>query len=245
VLNGASIFFLAREMYRRHFFEVGDLAGMLWMQARFTLLGEKISHVHRIRERALSFIEGRRATEIVDIGEHVYDEVLAARIWPGPRALAQAHLDAGEPVWLVTASPIEMAETVASRLGLSGALGTVAERAGGVYTGRLVGEPLHGAAKAHAVAALAAREGLDLRRCSAYSDSAHDIPLLDLVGRPCAVNPDPQLRGYAKARGWRVRDYRTGRKAAKIGMPALAGMGAAAGGVLVGAALRRRYPRTY
>src|SRR6201999_2480454 len=103
---------------------------------------------------------------------------------------------------------------IARRLGLTGALGTVAEHISGVYTGRLVGEMLHGPAKAEAILALTEREGLDLTRCSAYSDSANDIPMLSLVGDPCAINPDAKLRAYAREQGWRGRDYRTRRKAA-------------------------------
>jgi phosphoserine phosphatase len=109
-----------------------------------------------------------------------------------------------------------------------------------VYTGRLVGEPLHGPAKAEAVRALAAAEDLDLSRCAAYSDSHNDIPMLSLVGHPYAINPDGGLRRHARAHGWRLRDYRTGRKAAKIGIPAAAGTGAIAGGVLAGIAIHRR-----
>ena len=216
ILRGASIFYFARELYRRDFFTVQDLARMGWMQARFKALGEKMEHVQLIRERALSFVEGHSVAEITSIGEHVYDEVIADKIWPGTHALAQLHLDAGERVWLVTATPIEMADTIAQRLGLSGALGTVAESVDGVYTGRLVGEPLHGPAKADAIRALAEHEGLDLARCYAYSDSSNDIPMLQLVGKPCAINPDARLRAHAKAQGWRIRDYRTGRKAANV-----------------------------
>ena len=77
---------------------------------------------------------------------------------------------------------------------------------------------LHGPAKAEAVKALAAREGLDLSRCSAYSDSSNDLPMLSLVGDPCAINPDARLRAHAREQGWRIRDYRTGRKAARAGL---------------------------
>ena len=143
---------------------------------------------------------------------------MAHRIWPGTRALAQLHLDQGQRVWLVTAAPIEIAQIIARRLGLTGAMGTVAEHVDGVYTGRLVGDMLHGPAKAEAVKALAAREGLDLARCSAYSDSYNDLPMLSLVGDPCAINPDARLRAHAREQGWRVRDYRTGRKAARAGL---------------------------
>jgi len=196
--------------------------------------------IEEARTTALSFVDGHSAEELRRVGEEIFDEHIARRIWPGTRALAQMHIDAGQRVWLVTATPVELATTIARRLGLTGALGTVAEISAGRYTGRLVGEPLHGMAKTEAVRALAVREGLQLERCSAYSDSSNDIPLLSLVGHPCAVNPDAKLRAHAKAQGWRIRDYRTGRKAAKIGVPAAAGAGALAGGVLAAISLRRR-----
>ena len=151
------------------------------------------------------------------MSEEIFDEAMAHRIWPGTRALAQMHLDQGQRVWLVTAAPVEIARIIARRLGLTGALGTVAEHLDGVYTGRLVGDMLHGEAKAEAVKALAQQEGLLLDRCAAYSDSSNDLPMLSLVGDPCAVNPDGKLREHARRNGWRIRDYRTGRKAAKAG----------------------------
>jgi HAD superfamily hydrolase (TIGR01490 family) len=201
---------------------------------------EDPEHVAEARAAALSFIAGHTVEELEDLGEEIFDEAMAHRIWPGTRALAQLHLDQGQRVWLVTAAPIEIATIIARRLGLTGALGTVAEHENGVYTGRLVGEMLHGPAKAEAVRALAAREGLDLARCSAYSDSYNDLPMLSLVGDPCAINPDHRLREHARAAGWRVRDYRTGRKAARAGLLAAALAGAATGSVAAGTAIRRR-----
>src|ERR1700735_4850901 len=109
---------------------------------------------------------------------------MAERIWAGPRELPQQPLQAGQRVWLVTATPVELASILSRRLGLTGALGTGAETGVGVYTGRLVGVLLHGEAKAQAIQALARREGLDLARCSAYSDSLNDMPMLTVVGHP-------------------------------------------------------------
>jgi HAD superfamily hydrolase (TIGR01490 family) len=241
VMQGASIFHLARGLYARDFFTARDIGRFAWQQAKFRVIGkENIGTVHEAREAALAFAAGHTVAEITTIGEEVFDEVMAAKVWPGTRALAQMHLDAGQRVWLVTATPVEVATVIAKRLGLTGALGTVAETVDGVYTGHLVGEILHGEAKAEAVRALAEREGLDLAACSAYSDSANDIPLLSLVGQPCAINPDGKLRAYAREHGWRVRDYRTGRKAAKIGVPTAAGLGAAAGAVAAVVSARRR-----
>ena len=241
VMQGAALFHFGRGLYKRKFFDKRDLLRFAWQQAYFRVAGsEDPEHMQDVRDSALSIVKGCRVEEITHIGEEIYDEYMAGKIWPGTRALAQAHLDAGQRVWLVTAAPVETATIIARRLGLTGALGTVAESVGGVYTGRLVGEPLHGPAKAEAVRALAMAEDLDLSVCAAYSDSVNDIPMLSLVGHPYAINPDSGLRRHARAEGWRLRDYRTGRKAAKIGIPAAAGMGAVTGGVLAAMAARRR-----
>ncbi|HET6694686.1 MAG TPA: HAD-IB family hydrolase [Streptomyces sp.] len=238
VLRGASVFHLAKGLYRREFFTGRDIAAMLWKQVYFSVKGENLNHVAQIREQALGFVAGHSVAEIARIGEEVYDEVMADKIWPGTRALAEGHLESGDDVWLVTASPVEVATVIADRLGLTGALGTVAESVDGIYTGRLVGDAVHGPAKAVAVEALASERGYDLARCAAYSDSANDIPMLSLVGYPCAVNPDAALRQHARAQGWQVRDFRNGRRAAKLGIRA-AGATALAG-ALAAAATRRR-----
>jgi HAD superfamily hydrolase (TIGR01490 family) len=241
LMQGASIFHLARGLHRREFFTTREILSAAWKQAYFRVVGvEDPEHVAETRISALSFISGHTVAELEELGEEIFDEAMAHRIWPGTRALAQMHLDDGQRVWLVTAAPIEIAQIIARRLGLTGALGTVAEHENGVYTGRLVGDMLHGPAKAEAIKALAAREGLDLAACSAYSDSYNDLSMLSLVGDPCAVNPDARLRIYAKQQGWRIRDYRTGRKAARVGLVTAAAAGAVSGAVAAGVAVRRR-----
>lgn len=241
VVQGASIFHLARGLHRRHFFTTREILAAAWKQAYFRMVGvEDPEHVAEARASALAFISGHRVEELEELGSEIFEEAMAQRIWPGTRALAQLHLDQGQRVWLVTAAPVEIARIIAHRLGLTGALGTVSEHVDGVYTGRLVGQMLHGAAKGEAVRALAEREGLQLARCAAYSDSYNDLPMLNLVGDPCAVNPDSRLREHARANGWRIRDYRTGRKAARAGLLAAGLAGAATGGVAAGVAIRRR-----
>jgi HAD superfamily hydrolase (TIGR01490 family) len=243
MMMGASIFHFAKGMASRKFFTWRDLVGFTARQTRLRLRGESHDDLHSTRESALAFVAGKKVEDIVALGEEIYDEEMADKVWSGTHAMALQHLDAGQRVWLVTATPVELATIIARRLKLTGALGTVAESLDGAYTGRLVGEVLHGQAKAAAVLALAEREGLDLSRCSAYSDSINDLPLLSSVGRAVAVNPDSALRAEAKARGWQIRDFRTGRKAAKIGVPAALGLGAVAGGVAAGVAARRERDR--
>lgn len=244
MLQGASIYYVARGLGARNYFTTGDLLRFGWKQLRFRLTAaEHPDHVSLAKAAALEFVTGWRVADVERLCDEIFDELIAEHIWSGTRALAQIHLDGGQRVWLVTAAPVEVGRTIARRLGLTGALGTVGEVHDGVYTGQLVGDLLHGPAKADAVRALAAAEGLELQRCSAYSDSINDAPMLSIVGNPVAVNPDQALRREARRQGWDVRDFRTGRKAARIAAPTLAGAGLLAGAVSAGVALRRRSER--
>jgi HAD superfamily hydrolase (TIGR01490 family) len=241
LMRGASIYHFARGLAARDMFTPLDLLKMTWVQVAYRLRGKEDSgHIDAVRQSALAFVADHKVADIVELGEQIYDETMARRIWQGTRDLALRHLAAGERVWLVTATPVELANILSSRLGLTGALGTVAETRDGVYTGALVGGLLHGEAKAAAVRALAAREGLDLALCSAYSDSANDLPMLQLVGHPHVVNPDSRLLAEAQQRGWPVHDFRSGRRATLIALPVAAGLGALAGGIVAAAVLKRR-----
>ena len=241
MMRGASIYYFARGLAARKYFTTGDLVRFGLQQLRFRVLAnEHGGDMTRAKETALAFVAGRPADDIRRLSEEIFDEFMASRIWSGTHALARLHLDAGQRVWLVTAAPVDLGAVIARRLGLTGAIGTVAEIEDGVYTGRLVGDLMHGPAKAAAILDLAEREGLDLSQCSAYSDSVNDLPMLAAVGRAVAVNPDSALRRVARERGWEIRDFRTGRKAAKIAVPAAVGAGAVAGAVAATIALNRR-----
>ena len=240
VIQGASLFHLAKGLYRRGFFPTRVILKGLWVQVYFRLVGrEKAGHIDDARSVTLGFIEGHTVEELAEIASEVYEESIAERIWPGTRALAQMHLDVGQQVWLVTAAPVEVAGIIAARLGLTGALGTTAEHIDGVYTGRLKGDLLHGPAKAQAIRALAHEHGLDLAHCFAYSDSYNDLPMLSLVGHPCAINPDGRLLSHAEEQDWQIQDYRSGRKAARLGLLGAGAAGATAGAVATGLAVRR------
>lgn len=209
IMRGSSLFHLAVGLAKRKYFRASEISGFARKQLKFVLSGsEDLEDMASATEAALSFVEQRSVTELQALAEEIFDSEMIDKLIPGTLALAQGHLDAGQQVWLVTATPQELAEVIARRLGLTGALGTVAESRNGIYTGHLDGPPLHGLAKAEAVRALASSEGLDLAECSAYSDSVNDIPMLSSVGNPVAVNPDPELRAHALANDWRIRDFR-------------------------------------
>lgn len=230
VMRGASLFHLARGMRRRKLLSYSELVRFGLEQLRFVSKGEHVINLDRIRERALSFVAGYTVPEIRRIGEEVYDELMASKIWPGTRKLASEHLQRRDQVWLVTATPDEIASTIADRLGVTGGIGTIAEHIDGVYTGRLKGQVLHGEAKAEAIRAMADEHGFDLADCFAYSDSANDIPMLSLVGHPFAINPDLILGEYAREHGWEIRDFRKRGKATRRNLLGAVGVGAVYGG---------------
>lgn len=244
MMQGASIYWFARGLAARRYISAGDLLRFGLRQLRFRVMAAEHSPDMDItKQAALAFVAGWRVADMQRLAEEIFDELMVERVWPGTHALAQRHLDAGQRVWLVTAAPVELGRVIASRLGLTGAIGTVAEVDDGVYTGALVGDLLHGPAKAAAVTQLAAVEDLDLTRCSAYSDSVNDLPMLSTVGHAVAINPDTALRREARRRGWEVRDFRSARKAARVGAPAALATGVAAGAVVAAAAVRRRRRR--
>ena len=243
LMRGASLFHFAAGLARRRFFTAAQITGFARQQAKFVLSGaEDLEDMASATESALSFVNGRTVAELVDLGQEIFTDSLVDKLIPGTLALAQGHLDSGQRVWLVTATPVELATLISSHLGLTGALGTVSEVVDRTYTGRLVGAPLHGMAKAEAVRALAEREGLDLQRCSAYSDSANDIPMLSIVGRPIAVNPDSALRAHARDNDWPIRDFRRRAQMRRAAPAVTAGLGVMAGvgaGYAIGRLTRR------
>ena len=246
LIPGSSLFLLARGLYERDMFRVRDLLRFGWGQLMFQLHGERMKGIEKSRTSSLDFVTGRSRSELIEWGRDIAEERILPRVYEDIVRVIDGHRERGDVTYLVTAAPIELAETIAAALGMDGAAGTVAEvDDSGYYTGRLVGEPLHGPVKAKAVAELAAERDLDLAECAAYSDSINDLPLLESVGYPHAVNPEGELRRIAMKEGWPVHELRTRRRALLIGIPA--GLGGAAlfgSGVAIGAALERRRSRS-
>ena len=209
ITRGSTLYFLGRGMYNRGFFTKRDIGSWVLANIRFRMTGtEKDEVISRFQKAATDFIGGHDVKEIRVIGEEIYTEFVSPAIWQGTIALAKQHLDAGDEVWLVTASPEDFANLIAERLGFTGAIGTKAEIKDGKYTGNLLGKLLHGKEKAVAIKELAASRGIDLHECFAYSDSHNDLPLLSAVGNPRAINPDAKLRIMAFSQGWPVHDFR-------------------------------------
>ncbi len=242
LIPGSSLFLLARGAYARDMFRVRDLLRFAWGQATFRLAGERAGNVEMSRTSTLKFVAGHKSSELVSWGKQIVEERILPRVYEDIVRVIDEHRQRGDLTFLVTAAPVELASTIADALEMTGAIATVSEvDSEGYYTGRLVGPVMHGPEKAKAVAGVAAEHGIDLADCSAYSDSMNDLPLLEAVGDPHAVNPEHELRGIARVRGWHVHELRTRRRALLIGIPAgLGGAGLFASGIALGMWVRSR-----
>lgn len=228
LIQGSSLILLAQGLFKKRFITLSELAPALRKQIRYRVSGsENADDIAEGREQALAVVKGKSVAELKQACREIVDNRMLEKSYADTIELAAMHLAAGQQVWLVSATPVQIGQALAETLGFTGALGTVAEEEDGKFTGRLVGDILHGPGKKHAVAALAALQQLDLSKCTAYSDSINDLPMLEMVGSPVAINPDRALRKHAKAQGWAVRDYRSVRRVVRAGVvPAvLAGAG--------------------
>lgn len=212
MVRGSTLYFLGRGMYQRGFFTKADISRFVLANIRFRLTGtEKQEVIDRFQKAAQDFIGGHNVSEIKSVALEIYDEYVSPSLWEGTIKIAQEHLQAGNEVWLVTAAPEDMAKVIAERLGLTGAIGSKAEIIDGHYTGAMNGPLLHGREKASAIQELAVERGFKLEDCFAYSDSHNDLPLLQCVGNPSAINPDAILRIRALKERWPIHDFRRAR----------------------------------
>lgn len=204
LMRGASVYYVGREAFRRGLISRRDIAVFGWHQFRFLAVGENRQHLSTAKDRALGLIGGRSEAALASLADDIWERDIAPKLWPETVALTKEHLAKGHEVWLITATPQIVAQVIADRLGLTGALGTKVEALDGVLTGGLDGAVLHGEEKSAVAAQFALDRDAAIADCWAYSDSSNDIPLLSLVGNRVVVNPDAKLRAHAETEGWTV-----------------------------------------
>ena len=203
LMSGSSGFHWARAAAGAGLMSRRRLAADALENVRFRLRGSTDEGTERVKARVGAILAGRRRQDFVRLGPQVLAGVLP-RLYPQMLRIAWDHQDAGRAVFIATAASQDTADMIAHVLGFDGALGTPLEAVDGVYTGRLSGPMAYREGKAEALRALAAREGLDLEASYAYSDSGSDLPMLEAVGHPVAVNPDTELARRAREGGWEV-----------------------------------------
>jgi len=173
----------------------------------FVRFGAGSRRAGQTADAAVAILAGLSVDLLYEIVADAWEPVLRPLVYREALELAGLHRERGEPVLVVSGALQQIGDVVAGELGFDGALGSLAETEDGVFTGRLE-RRLLGQAKADALVELAAGEDLDLEASVGYSDSITDLPFLEAVGTPVAVNPDRGLRSAAAERGWSVRRFR-------------------------------------
>lgn len=158
--------------------------------------------------RSVAMIAGQPEAELRERARVFYDQLVRPLFRPGARLALDAHRAAGDRLVLLTSSSNYMSEMVCRDLVLDDFVCNRFEvDTAGNYTGRPF-EPLcFGAGKVELAQRHVAQLGSSLSDASFYTDSHSDLPMLEAVGRPVAVHPDPRLRRLAKQRGWQVADW--------------------------------------
>jgi HAD superfamily hydrolase (TIGR01490 family) len=234
LISGSSAFVFATAARRAGLMGTRQLARDGMSALTFKLRGASDDKSAAVRDRILGAVSGMRQDDLVALNAEVLPRLLD-KIRPEARRLLDLHRHAGRNTYIVSAAPVEIVESLAHSLGMTAGIGTRGEVVDGAYTGRLAGPFVYGAGKVTAMEEFARWDGLDLAQCYAYSDSSSDLPMLQAVGHPVAVNPDSRLARHARASGWPIVHFsqRTKsvirRSATAAGATAIAGVSFAAG----------------
>ncbi|MEM6963829.1 MAG: HAD-IB family hydrolase [Bacteroidota bacterium] len=149
-------------------------------------------------------VKGVREDVFIEVGEEVYQRYLADEIYPESRALVAAHMAKGHTVAIISAATPYQVNPIARDLNIEHVMCTFMEVENGAFTGQIIEPACWGEGKAHAAKELAKKHNLDLAKSYFYTDSAEDLPLLEIVGKPRAMNPDTKLSAIAYQNDWQV-----------------------------------------
>jgi putative phosphoserine phosphatase/1-acylglycerol-3-phosphate O-acyltransferase len=230
----ASVFY--QDRIRRFEMSPGEIARSVLAGTEMALRGADVS---KLMEVAVANWAGRREDEVSDLFDRLFYRRIAGMVYPEARQLVQAHMKAGHTVALASSATRYQLQALADDLGCADVLCSEVELVKGYFSGYLNGDVLWGPAKAKAVTAFASERGVDLKRSFAYANGDEDVPFLEVVGNPRALNPGRQLLETATQLGWPITYLgqrgrpgvtdvvRTG--AALTGLAAAGGLGIAVG----------------
>ncbi len=241
IVSRSSSLALSRPLYRAGMVSRGQLLRGAYAQLVYLLVGADEQKMERLKDGMLQLTRGWDRAEVERLVGDVILEVIDPFVYQEALDLIELHRSEGRRIWVVSSSPEEIVRPLAQHFGVSGVVATRA-RVGpdGRYTGELEFYA-YGQGKAEAIRELAEQVGIDLAGSYAYSDSITDLPMLEVVGHPVAVNADKELRKVAEERGWEVRAFRSPvrlrSRIASAVPPQRAGLAAAIGVAAVAAVL--------
>jgi HAD superfamily hydrolase (TIGR01490 family) len=207
VIAKASMVAFGRPLYREGLISRRVLARALYGQLIYMYMGADEEKLERMRDSVLALTKGWEQAKVREIVEETLEEVVEPIVYDEALDLINEHTTAGRLVFIVSASPEEIVAPLSRYLGVDAYLAT---RSTIDDEGRYTGTTdfyCYGPNKAEAIYAIAEEKNIDLARSYAYSDSATDIPMLECVGHPVAVNPDRELLRTAREKDWDVKTF--------------------------------------
>ena len=247
IIAKSSTLAFSRPFYAGGLISRGSVLRSAYAQFVYLVGGADHDQMEKMREFLSKMSAGWDVQTVRDIVADTLHNIVDPLVYDEAVSLIEEHQLAGRDVIIVSASGTEVVEPIGEMLGADGVVATQMEIAEGKYTGQ-IDFYAYAENKATAIVDLAAKNGYDLARSFAYSDSSTDVHMLEVVGNPVAVNPDKELRRVAAARGWPVLVFNRPvglrrRVRLRVGKPTLAALAvasaAAAGGAVYVAARRR------
>lgn len=202
LVAGFTAVILTRERFRSRDMGMGELFGMI-----LAGLNHQLGRIEfeELIKTASSALRGRSLSDLDEIGERLFVQKIAKRIYPEMRAVVRAHQARGHTVVLSSSALTIQVEPVARYLGITNTLtNAFVTDENGVLTGEVVEPILWGPGKAAAVQKFAAEHDIDLQDSYFYADGDEDVALMHLVGNPRPTNPEGKMASVARKRGWPI-----------------------------------------
>lgn len=207
IIAKSSVLAFGRPFYREGLLSRRAIVKSAYAQVVYMLVGADEEKMEKLRAAMSAMTRGWNRDHVAEIVRDTLNDVIEPIIYAEALELIEDHHAAGREVVIVSSSPVEVVEPLCGFLGADRSIATrAAVDADGNYTGELEFYA-YGPSKADAIRELAAREGIDLDASYAYSDSVTDLPMLETVGHPVAVNPDRDLTRLAREREWDLRVF--------------------------------------
>lgn len=207
VIAASSTTVFSRQFYSRGLISKRDVVRSAYTQFVYLLGGADHDQTERMREYLSALVTGWPVEQVREIVDQALHENIDPVVYAEALELIRSHQAAGIDVIIVSASGTEVVEPIARLLRVDRVIATKLVEKDGRYTGEIE-YYAYGPEKARAVERLAEQHNYDLGASWAYSDSITDVPLLQTVGHPYAVNPDRSLRRVATERGWPILTFR-------------------------------------
>jgi HAD superfamily hydrolase (TIGR01490 family) len=206
ILAVSSSLAFARPFYRSGLIGPADVVRSAVAQFSFVTGDTTHLQMEQMKRYLSALVTGWDVDEVRQIVDETYDSIIAPVVFPEAIDLIDEHKSAGRDVIIISSSGHDIVDIIGQRLGVDRSVGTKVEIVDGKYTGEITFYA-YAQGKADAMARLAQEFDYDLSLSYAYSDSHTDLPMLDAVGFPTAVNADSRLREIATERGWPIRDF--------------------------------------